>query len=309
MGMMIGAAVLALPLILATVTLLAGARAQRLAPPDGQFRVVPGGRLHYTDQGTGPAIVLIHGLGGQLRNFATPLVDHLAQSHRVIAVDRPGSGYSTYDGAFPDLHGQARMIAALIEALSLGPVTLVGHSLGGALSLALVTTRPDLVAKLALVAPLTLPTDTMPPHFAILTIRAAWLRRLIAWTVIAPAGLLAGLARQSPVFAPDAMPPDFASRGGGALLFRPSAFDAASRDLQTVPAALATIVAAYPTIDRPVHVLFGTGDQILNPTLHGETFATRVASARCDLIPGGHMLPFTHPETTAQWIAAVGMAR
>jgi len=290
---------------LALVTLLAARRAERLAPPLGAFCDVAGGRIHYTDQGSGAPIVLIHGLGGNMRNFAPELVDHLARSHRVIALDRPGSGYSTATGAVPDLHGQAAMVIALIEALRPGPVTLVGHSLGGALALAVVEARPDLVASLALVAPLTQPISAPPADFRLLMVRSALLRRIVAWLVVGPLGLLAGRARQSPVFAPDPVPATFEGIGGGALLFRPDRFDAASRDAQAVPGALPAIVAGYPAIARPVAVLFGTGDRILDPAVHGGMFATQVAGARCDLIAGGHMIPFTHPTITAQWIETV----
>jgi pimeloyl-ACP methyl ester carboxylesterase len=299
MGLLVLAGVLAL------VTRFAVARAERLAPPLGQFLDVPGGRLHYTDRGRGKAVVLIHGLGGNLRNFAPELVEHLAQEHRVIALDRPGSGYSTSTGPVPDLHGQAAMVAALIEALDPGPVTLVGHSLGGALSLALVEARPDLVASLALVAPLTRFIAVVPPQFRTLMIASPLLRTVLAWTVIGPAGLLAGRARELPAFAPDLVPTTFAGPGGGALLFRPATFDAASRDAQSVRDILPGIVERYGAIARPVAVLFGKGDQILAPALHGEAFASQVADARCTLIEGGHMLPFVHPLVTAQWIAAV----
>ena len=291
----------ALPL----VTRSAVRRAERIAPPQGQYRDVPGGRLHYTDQGSGPALVLIHGLGGNLRNFAPELVARLAQRHRVIAVDRPGAGYSTAAGAIPDLHGQAAMIAALVDALDTGPVTLVGHSLGGALSLAFVQARPDLVSALALIAPLTQPITAVPAQFRTLMIRSALLRRVFAWLVIGPAGLLAGRARALPAFAPDAVPASFEGTGGGALLFRPDTFDAASQDAQSVPDVMPALVAGYGAIARPVHVLFGTGDQILPPDLHGRAFVDQVAGARCTLMDGGHMLPFVHPQQTAQWIAGV----
>lgn len=290
---------------LALVTRYATGRAERLAPPQGQFRDVPGGRIHYTDQGSGSAIVLIHGLGGNLRNFPPELVDHLARGHRVIAVDRPGAGHSPIIGPVPDLHGQAAMIAALIEALDLGPATLVGHSLGGALSLALVEARPDLVTRLALIAPLTQIIEDVPPQFRTLMITSPLLRRIVAWLVIGPAGLLAGRAKQMPAFTPDLVPPAFEGPGGGALLFRPATFDAASQDAQSVRQVLPAIVAGYAAIARPVDVLFGKGDQLLAPALHGETFATQLADARCTLVEGGHMLPYVHPQMTAQWIEAV----
>ena len=301
-GIKIGAGAAVLGGALSLVTRFAAGRAERLAPALGQFRDVPGGRLHYTDQGSGPAIVLIHGLGGNLRNFAPELVEHLARNHRVIAVDRPGAGYSTAVGAIPDLPGQAAMIAALIEALNTGPVTLVGHSLGGALSLAMVQARPDLVARLALIAPLTQEITDVPPQFAALMITSPWQRRIFASLVMGSAGLLAGRAGELPAFAPDPVPANFESLGGGALLFRPATFDAASQDAQSVPHAMPAIVAGYGAIERPVHVLFGKGDQILPPAVHGEAFVTQVAGAQCTLIEGGHMLPFVHPLVTAQWI-------
>jgi pimeloyl-ACP methyl ester carboxylesterase len=304
-GMALAAAGLGVGGALALTTRGAVRRAEALAPPLGQFRDVPGGRLHYTDQGSGPAVVLIHGLGGNLRNFAPELVTRLAQSYRVIAVDRPGAGYSTADAPFPDLPGQAAMIAALIEGLNAGPVTLVGHSLGGAVSLALVEARPDLVHALALLAPLTQPITHVPPQFRTLMIRTAAARQALAWLVIGPMGLLAGRARKLPAFAPDPVPADFESTGGGALLFRPATFDAASRDAQSVGDAMPAIVAGYGAIARPVHVLFGRGDQILAPALHGEVFVTQVAGARCTIVEGGHMLPYVHPVPTAQWIADV----
>ncbi|MCB8829385.1 alpha/beta hydrolase, partial [Escherichia coli] len=87
--------------------------AERLVPPDGVFREVEGARLHYVSLGTPgkPAIVMIHGLGGQLRNFSYAMAQKLADDFRVILVDRPGSGYSVAHGAIqPDIAAQAAMI-------------------------------------------------------------------------------------------------------------------------------------------------------------------------------------------------------
>lgn len=280
-------------------------RAERLVPPDGTMLDVPGGRLHYTDEGSGPTIVLIHGLGGQLRNFARPLVERLALSNRVIAIDRPGSGYSTVSGVYPDLRGQASMVASLIEALGAGRVVLVGHSLGGALSLALAMDRPDLVRGLALVAPLTVLQTDAPPAFRILTIRSAALRALISWTLVAPFGRMGGRDRRKPVFAPDQVPDDFESRGGGALVYRPRGFDAASRDLLDLPGSLPGIAARYHSIKPPVSVLFGRGDRILDPNRNGKAFVAQMPGATLSLVDGGHMLPFTRPIETAVWIETV----
>ena len=58
-------------------------------PPRGRFLELDGCRIHYVDEGAGPPLFLIHGLGGQLRNFTYALIGRLTNEFRVIAVDRP----------------------------------------------------------------------------------------------------------------------------------------------------------------------------------------------------------------------------
>src|SRR5262245_45143909 len=65
-------------------------------PPRGGFMEIDGERIHYVDTGgTGPAVIMIHGLGGNLLHFDYALAGRLAPEFRLILVDRPGSGYSS----------------------------------------------------------------------------------------------------------------------------------------------------------------------------------------------------------------------
>ncbi len=97
-----------------------------------------GTRLRYLElgDGEGPAVVLIHGFGGDLNGwlFNQPV---LAESARVIALDMPGHGGSGKDVAAPDVDGLAASVAAFLDALGLESAHLVGHSLGGAVAVAL----------------------------------------------------------------------------------------------------------------------------------------------------------------------------
>jgi hypothetical protein len=68
-------------------------RAEKAVPPCGQFIEIDGARIHYLDQGQGPTIVMIHGLGGQLQNFSHSLLERLTGEFRAILEDRPGSHY------------------------------------------------------------------------------------------------------------------------------------------------------------------------------------------------------------------------
>jgi len=160
-------------------------------PPVGRFVDVPGARLHVVERGQGPTLLMVHGLGGQLGHFTYGIVDQLATQYRVVAVDRPGSGYSVRaPGASAALGAQADALAALIDRLQLGRPVVVGHSLGGAVALALAQRHPQRVAGLALVAPLTHLVQGVPAAFSGLVIAKPWLRTLVAWTLAVPVSIV-----------------------------------------------------------------------------------------------------------------------
>ncbi|HYC41739.1 MAG TPA: alpha/beta fold hydrolase [Noviherbaspirillum sp.] len=280
-------------------------RVQDALPPQGRFVEAGGVKFHAREQGSGPALLLIHGLAGQMRHYTYGVADRLARQYRVIAIDRPGSGYSVRDKSTPaDLSTQAAAIAELIGKLQLGPTFVVGHSLGGAVALALALEHRQHVTGLALIAPLThLPEGgEAPAAFRALTIESSWLRTLFAWTLAVPASIAGRHAVLDQVFGPDAVPHDFATKGGGLLTLRPSHFVAASRDLQAVPSRLPAIVARYAELDIPVDILFGRKDRILDYRVHGQGLADKVKGTRLKVVDGGHMLPVTHAELTAGFI-------
>src|SRR5262245_57604417 len=163
--------IIALVLLLAALTAGLGwftantaRKVEAALPPCGRFTEIDGERIHYVDTGgAGPAVVMIHGLGGNLLQFEYALPGHLARASRLILVARPASGCSTRAaGADASLTAQAATIAKLIRALGLTRPLVVGHSLGGAISLALALDHPDCVGGLALVAPLTRAQDEVP---------------------------------------------------------------------------------------------------------------------------------------------------
>ncbi|AJP73622.1 alpha/beta fold hydrolase [Sphingomonas hengshuiensis] len=293
---------------LATWSAVLARKAETLAPADGVIAEVPGGRLHYVDMGPrgldGPPIVMLHGLMGQMRNFSHSLTDGIAGDHRVILIDRPGWGHSSVDGRQPGIVAQAEMIAALLDQLEVRKVLLVGHSMGGAVALALAIARPDLVGALALVAPLTQPVDSVPPVFAGL-LAPPPLRPLVAWTLAVPMGSMKALATAAAIFAPDPVPADFATRGGGALALRPKSYLAGSAEIRETPAEIAALVPRYPEIAMPVAILYGRGDAVLDPAVQGERTAAAIPGAVLTLIEGGHMLPVTHAGETEAWLREV----
>jgi len=135
--------------------------------------------LALTQTGEGPPLVLVHGVGAT-RAIWGRVLEPLAGSHAVTALDLPGFGDSPAVGPGFDLDAVADAITAgLLESGVPTPFTLVGHSLGGAVALTLADRHPAAVDRLVLVAP------------AGLTPRPAWLADALGVT----AGLLVPLRR------------------------------------------------------------------------------------------------------------------
>ena len=104
--------------------------------------------LHTTEHGEdGPRIVFCHGLFGQGRNW-TQAAKALSTDHRVTLVDMPNHGRSEWTEDFSYLD-MADSVAGLFSAAD--PVTLVGHSMGGKVAMALALRHPDLVDRLVVV--------------------------------------------------------------------------------------------------------------------------------------------------------------
>ena len=120
-----------------------------------QFRMVPtrSGQLSTLEAGSGPPLVAIHGLGGTKGSFL-PTVAALGARYRVIALDLPGFGDSDKPiGASYDARFFARTVIALLDALELDQVHLIGNSLGGRVALEIGLLYPDRVDRLVLLCP------------------------------------------------------------------------------------------------------------------------------------------------------------
>jgi pimeloyl-ACP methyl ester carboxylesterase len=283
-------------------------RVEAALPPRGQFMEIDGQRIHYVDTGatSGPVLVMIHGLGGNMLNFSDELVQRLSGEFRIILVDRPGSGYSTRPWkASAALSVQAGTIAKLIRALNLKKPLVVGHSLGGAVSLALALDHPDCVGALALLAPLTHPRKEVPEPFQSLVIESRILRAIVAWTVATPLSILRGEKVMNFVFAPDKVPADFGTRGGGLMSLRPSSFYGASTDLLAINDELPEMTLRYHSLNVPFGMLFGTGDHMLDHRIDGDMMKAKVPALDLALTEGGHMLLVCHADQSADTIRRV----
>lgn len=122
--------------------------------PD-DFLPLAGLQLHVRDDGPGdaPAVVMLHGLGGSLHSWE-PWALALASEFRVIRFDFPGSGLSPPDptGDYSTAR-DLEVLAALLDALNVRQVSLIGHSMGGRIAWNFAAKNPERIQRLVLVAP------------------------------------------------------------------------------------------------------------------------------------------------------------
>ena len=118
-----------------------------------KFVDVAGARMHYLHAGSGPPILLIHGLVGCSQNWRDN-ISALAGSASVYALDLLNMGKSQrVDGLDVRLKAIANRLVATMDALGLAAADIVAHSHGGAVALMLAALHPERVRRLILFAP------------------------------------------------------------------------------------------------------------------------------------------------------------
>lgn len=278
--------------------------AEQAFPPIGQFVTVQGGaKVHYIQAGSGPDVVLIHGAGGNLRDFKFDLFDKLTDHYRVTAFDRPGLGYTD---RFPGMDTgalatagesplqQATMLREAASQLGITQPVVVGHSMGGivAYEWALMGLQGDNdvnAAAMVSFAGVAMPwPGGLGPYY---TVNAS----ALGGAVTIP--LISALVPTSKVedaiegaFAPQPAPAGYADYIGAALALRPETFRANVRQVNSLRPYAVEMAKLYPDLTLPIEILHGTADTTVPIDIHSEKVAALVKSAHLTRLDGvGHM--------------------
>lgn len=127
-------------------------------PPEAHYADCPNGRrIHYIDQGEGPAVVFLHGSGPGASghsNFKGNYPKWADQGYRCLVPDLIGFGYSDKpdDVEYP-LAFFVECVKQTLDIAGVSRCAVVGNSLGGAVAIGLALTYPEMVEKLILMAP------------------------------------------------------------------------------------------------------------------------------------------------------------
>jgi pimeloyl-ACP methyl ester carboxylesterase len=275
---------------------------ERAFPPEGQFVTIEGRRVHLVISGKGPDLVLIHGASGSLREFTFGLMQRLAKDYRVIAVDRPGHGYSD---PIPDasLQAQAKIIKAAVASLGVDRPIVLGQSYGGAVALA--WAREGGPSALVLVGAPSLPWPGKLGLWYRLTANPVGRAVLVPLaSALVPQSYVTGATEA--VFAPSAVPAGYIEHFGPELALRRSAMAANVTQVNELRDQLVAQQASYPEMTLPIELIHGTEDTIVPLNIHSGPLAKILPNVRLTVVEGaGHMPHHSHPEIV---IAAIARA-
>ena len=284
-----------------------GAQAARRYPPKGSFVDVAGGRLHYREsrpagEGRG-TVILVHGASSDHADLLATLGPEL-RHYRVIALDRPGFGWSDrLEGdAMADPARQAHALMQGLDQIAPERFVLVAHSLAGAAATRIALDRPERLRGLVLLGAVTHPWPG----------GIAWYHHATSWPVIGPvftrlvgvpaASRLLEAGAQS-VFAPRSVTPGYLDAGEIGLLLRPATFRANSQDIAAAFDFVSAQVPRYRELRMPVVAITGDSDDIVSPIIHSAAIARQAPQGRFVLLPGvGHMPHHAAPEIVIEAI-------
>jgi pimeloyl-ACP methyl ester carboxylesterase len=274
--------------------------AKRATPPRPAGVSLKTATLHgrettYLGGGSGPVLLLIHGMAGTCENWHG-VIEPLARHHTVIAPDLPGHGASAAGSGDYSLGNLASGLRDLLLALGQEQATIVGHSLGGGIAMQFAYQFPEMVERLVLVSSGGLGFEVSP------VLRAAALpgaELFIAATASGGqkigAAVSRGLSRAGMRPAADVAE---VARGYGSLA-EPDRRKAFLATLRSVVGTKGQRVSAadrfYLAEEVPMLIVWGARDPII-PVGHGKDAHEALPGSKLEIFEGvGHMPQLEQP--------------
>jgi pimeloyl-ACP methyl ester carboxylesterase len=274
-----------------------------LEPSLGEAKIFDynGVRINYYETGQGPPVILLHGFGASAYSWRF-LAPALARDHRVLTIDLKGFGLSAKpeDGKYT-VRDQAAMVAAFIRARDLHDLVVIGHSMGGGVTLmAYLLVREDdpaRIKKLVLIDSAGYPQKL--PMFI-------WLAKV---PVLGPVGgqllsprFTTGMVLRKCYYHKDRITDEQIDTYAyyGSLPGAREAIVATAQQL--VPADIEAVTSRYHTISVPVLIIWGAEDEVV-PVLVGHKFKRDIPNSELVILPEcGHVPPEEEPKETIRLI-------
>lgn len=229
---------------------------------------INGIQMHYIEAGSGEPLVLLHGLGSSCQDWEYQIPE-FSRRYRVIAPSLRGFGETEIPDGPHSVKTWSEDVAALIQYLDLGPVNLLGFSMGGAISFQLAVDQPDVLRKLIIV--------NSQPSFEL----DHWTKHMMVLTRIAMARAV-GMSRLARFVAKRMFPGPEHADTRARMIMRHSTNDRASY-IQAVNALAGWSVSdRIETLATPTLVI--AADQDFTPVSEKEAYAARMPDARVEQV-------------------------
>lgn len=264
-------------------------RAALQTPAIGSFVNVDGIKFHYLVKGQGPALMILHGAGGNLKDFTYSWLDTLSENYTVILFDRLGHGHSDQpkkSGASLTL--QADLAVKLAKELGHDQAYVMGYSYGGALGLHMAINHRDFVKGLTLVSSVSMPWPG----------RIHFNYRLAAKPVVGffVLSILNAYFKESyfrktykSIFSPARPPKGYLKHVGVNLSIRRNSFSENAKQLNNLRDQIVEQSKFYSELTLPIEMVHGLADLSVPPQIHSQKFIKHVPHARLVLAEGvGH---------------------
>jgi pimeloyl-ACP methyl ester carboxylesterase len=268
-------------------------------PPSGRDIPFDGGTLHVLSEGH-PSdlapIVLIHGSSGSARDVMQAFAPHLRAQTQVLAVDRPGIGYSrnvVSDHKLAPPEEQGRAIMQALAKMGISRPVIVGHSWGGSVAMAMAMAYGDKLSGVMTIAPPLYPWKGKP----------VWYEKMVTTPILGPvfthmvltkygrSQLQAGVSRN---FWPEEAPADYAREVGLSLILQPPQFRANAVYSMTLSNNLSHLSENYKAPDCPLVLVSGDQDQTVSCERNIKRFHSNFPTSEIIIYGGGgHMIHHT----------------
>jgi pimeloyl-ACP methyl ester carboxylesterase len=240
----------------------------------------------YAEAGSGPALVLLHGIGSRARSWTRQLAG-LADGYRVVAWDAPGYGGSTpVAPEQPHPGDYATALVGLLDALGIEHLHLVGHSLGTVTALRFARQHPERVRSLTLASPSSGHARLDPQERK--RLREA---RLTDLDTLGPLGM--AQKRGPRLLSPAAAPAQLQAVVETMAMIDPDGYRQAVWMLSV--ADTAADLAALPA-RMPVQIVYGDADVVTTPQSIAEVARSRPETPLRAIAGAGHAVYLEQPE-------------
>lgn len=255
---------------------------------DHRTLTVNGLRVHCTVAGAGPEVVFVHGWASSRRMWAGFLPE-LARRFRCWTMDLPGFGDSEKPPpSWYSIPNFTATILAFVQQSGVGPVRLIGHSMGGMIALNLAARYPGEVSHLVAINPVVTGRANLRP-----LARPDYSKRLLDWVL-----------RFSPLVTQPLLSHPLGHRLGGLSFVRRRTEDFAKGTAESLLSSGRAIVGydVSPLLGRiAAQTLVIIGDKDANvPPSEGRLAAARIPAARLQLIHAGHLPTDDRPAEVLQ---------